>query len=252
MNEPRVAHFQARRAPRFGLARALSKLGFCSRSQAWKSIKAGRVTVNGVVRLDAEWPVDLKRDQVEIDGQTVRISRKIYLMLNKPRGLVTTARDEHGRATVFDCLKERGFPFLSPVGRLDKASEGLLLFSNDTKWSAHITAPESGIEKVYDVQVSCRIDESFVRRMLQGQTIEGDHLSARQVTILREGAKNCWLQIVLAEGRNRHIRRLLAAFDLEVLRLVRISLGGLSLGNLAKGDFRSLSQDEVLSLGPTA
>jgi len=135
---------------RIGLARALSKLGYCSRSQACDLIRAGRVTLNGAVPRDPETPVNLESDRILNDGHPVAASASVYLMLNKPRGLVTTASDEKGRRTVYDCLPT-GLPWLAPVGRLDKASEGLLLLTNDSEWAARITAPESHLDKAYHV-----------------------------------------------------------------------------------------------------
>lgn len=233
-----------------GLARALSKLGYCSRSQGWKLIEAGRVRVNGVLRRDPEWRVDWQRDRIEVDQQAVRGEAKVYLMLNKPRGLVTTAADEQGRDTVFACLAGKGLPFVSPVGRLDKASEGLLLLTNDTEWAAEITAPESHVDKTYHVQVDCVADEQLAHRVQAGTAVEGDFLAAKSVRVLREGTHNSWLEIVLDEGRNRHIRRLLAALGVNVLRLMRVAIGPLVLGNLPKGEFRRLTREEMAELVP--
>jgi 23S rRNA pseudouridine2605 synthase len=171
-------------------------------------------------------------------------------MLNKPRGLVTTTSDEHERSTVFDCLAGAGLPALAPVGRLDKASEGLLLFTNDTVWAAGLTAPETGLEKIYHVQVDRILDEVLVTRLQRGLNVDGDFLSAKSVHVLRHGSRNSWLEIVLTEGKNRHIRRLLGAFGVEVLRLVRVSVGGLQLGDLPKGAFRHLNEQEVRELLP--
>ncbi|MBI3876806.1 MAG: rRNA pseudouridine synthase [Verrucomicrobia bacterium] len=235
-----------------GLARALSKLGFCSRSEAWKLIHAGRVRVNGAVCRDAEQRVSLGRDRIEVDGRSVEAERKVYLMLNKPRGFVTTASDEKGRGTVFDSLKNAGHSgesHLFAVGRLDKASEGLLLFTNDTAWAARITDPASRILKTYHAQVDCVADDALVRRMTTGVRDGGDLLAARRVSVLRHGEKNSWLEIVLDEGRNRHIRRMLAALGVNVLRLVRIAIGSLQLGSLAKGALRELTREEVEALG---
>src|SRR5438445_2834173 len=131
-----------------GLARALSKLGYCSRSRAAELIAAGRVQWNGTVRRDPETPVRLEKDHIEVDGQPIGNTTKIYLALNKPRGLLTTASDERGRETVYSLVPEN-LPWLAPVGRLDKASEGLLLLTNDTEWAARITAPETHLEKTY-------------------------------------------------------------------------------------------------------
>ena len=232
------------------LARALSKLGFCSRSQAGTLIEAGRVRVNGVVRRDPEWRVDVPRDRIEVDEKALRGEAKVYLMLNKRRGLVTTASDEQGRETVLECLVGQGLPFVAPVGRLDKASEGLLLFTNDTTWAARITAPDSHLDKTYHVQVDCLADEDLVRRIRSGLTVDGDFLAAKRVRVLRQGTRNSWLEIVLDEGRNRHIRRLLAALGVSALRLVRVAIGLVPLGNLAKGAFRHLTPAEVRGLAP--
>jgi 23S rRNA pseudouridine2605 synthase len=211
-------------------------------------IKAGQVRVNGAAERDAEKRVNLRRDRIEVDSQTVRAAARVYLMLNKPRGLVTTASDEQGRDTVFRCLDGHGLPFIAPVGRLDQASEGLLLFTNDTAWAAGITEPANGIDKTYHVQVDCVADGRLIGRMLEGVTADGELLTAKSVRLLRRGERNSWLEVVLEEGKNRHLRRLLAALGMEVLRLVRVAIGPLPLGALAKGKFRRLAADEVKRL----
>jgi 23S rRNA pseudouridine2605 synthase len=233
---------------RTGLARALSKLGFCSRSQGRVHILAGRVRLNGKTCHDPEKWVDLERDRIEMDSQLVQAARKVYLMLNKPRRLVTTACDEQGRATVFACFKGAPLPALIPVGRLDKASEGLLLFTNDTVWAARITAPETELEKIYHVQVNSIPDAHLLSRIQRGQEVDGELLGAKHVSLLRHGSRNSWLEVVLTEGKNRHIRRLLGAFGIEVLRLVRVAVGALPLGDLPKGEFRHLTDQEVRTL----
>jgi 23S rRNA pseudouridine2605 synthase len=231
-----------------GLARALSKLGFCSRSQAKLLIQAGRVSVNGVFRRDAEFRVDARSDRIAVDNQAVRETAKIYLMLNKPRGLVVTASDEQGRETVFECLKDAHLPFVAPVGRLDKASEGLLLFTNDTRWAAHITDAASHLDKTYHVQIGCLADSALIGRLKQGLQDAGDFLAVKQARLLRQGNRNSWLEIVLDEGKNRHIRRLLEGLNVSVLRLVRTAIGPLGLGNLLKGEFRYLTDVERAEL----
>ena len=135
-----------RRERRVGLARAISKLGYCSRSHAAEIIRAGRVCLNGRLRRDPESPVRLEKDRVTIDGRRLTAKEKVYLVLNKPRTMVTTASDEQRRQTVYACLPP-GLPWVAPVGRLDKASEELLLMTNDSEWAARITAPESHLEK---------------------------------------------------------------------------------------------------------
>jgi len=231
------------------LVRALSKLGYCSRTKAQHSIQAGHVRVNGLVRREGETRVDLERDQIEVEGRLLTSAARIYLMLNKPRGLVTTTSDERERKTVYDCLAQGGVPWLSPVGRLDKASEGLLLFTNDTRWAGGILAPETHLEKTYHVQVDRLVDEDLRQRMMNGITTEeGDFLTAKRLHLLRQGSRHSWLEIVLDEGKNRHIRRLLSAFGVNVLRLVRVAIGPVQLGNLAKGAYRHLTERERESL----
>jgi 23S rRNA pseudouridine2605 synthase len=235
-----------------GLARALSKLGFCSRSQARGIIAAGRVKLNGKLCCEPDRHVNPEHDRIEVDSQPVQAAHRIYLMLNKPRGLITTVSDERGRATVFNCFAGARLPVLAPVGRLDKASEGLLLFTNDSSWAARITEPETHLEKIYHVQVNCLADEGLMERLQTGTKADGDYLSARRVSLLREGSRNSWLEIVLTEGKNRHIRRLLSALDLETLRLVRVAIGPLQLGNLPKGGFRHLTREEVRLLAASS
>lgn len=233
---------------RHGLARVLSKLGACSRSQAEQWVRAGRVSVGGCVIVDPYHPILIDRQLVAVDGRVVERAEHVYVIFNKPRGLVVSAADEQGRATVYTALADAGLPWLGPVGRLDKASEGLLLLSNDTAWAAGITDPVSHQEKTYHVQVSGQPDTAVMAAMQAGIVEAGDVLKARRATMLRAGAKNAWLEVVLDEGRNRHIRRLLAALGFDVMRLIRVAIGPLPLGELAKGQWRRLSADEVRSL----
>ena len=233
---------------RTGLARWLSKLGVMSRSEAEGQIRAGRVRLDGVRVLDPETPVVGPDVRVSIDGKPVRPPGRRYLMLNKPRGLVTTAKDERSRDTVYRCFEGAGLDWIAPVGRLDKASEGLLLFSNDPAWAASITDPASGPTKTYHVQVDALPDEALLRRMETGIDDGGEQLAVSRVHLLRSGERNAWLEIELDEGRNRQIRRILAALDLEVLRLVRVAIGPLALGDLAKGAWRDLTEAEITAL----
>jgi 23S rRNA pseudouridine2605 synthase len=237
---------------RVGLARALSKLGYCSRSQATELIRAGRVRLNGATRLDPESPVVLASDRIEVDSRSIGREAKIYLMLNKPRGLVTTASDEQGRDTIYACLGE-GLPWLAPVGRLDKASEGLLLLTNDSEWAARITAPESHMPKTYHVQVSGVMDAVAVERLVKGVRAEEiGMLRAKSAEVLRHGDRNSWISMVLDEGKNRQIRRMFEALGIEVLRLVRVAIGPLELGELPKGAYRTLTAKETAALNTQA
>jgi 23S rRNA pseudouridine2605 synthase len=232
-----------------GLARAMSKLGYCSRLRAVELIRASRVSVNGDLRRDPESRVVLDRDRIEVDGQPIRAATKAYWMLNKPRGVITTASDEEGRETVYSCLP-KGVPWLGPVGRLDKASEGLLLLTNDSEWAARITAPESHIDKTYHVQINAIADACLVAKLRGGvRAKNGEVLGAKSVDILRTGEKNCWLAIVLDEGKNRQIRRIFDALGIEVVRLIRVAIGPLRLGDVPKGMCRKLTAHETRALG---
>ncbi len=208
-------------------------------------VASGRVSVNGKTVRDMEYWVDLAKDILAVDQKDLASSSKVYLMLNKPQGLVTTTADEKDRATVYECLQGWKGGWVAPVGRLDKASEGLLLFTNDTVWADRILAPATHLDKTYHVQVNCLLDEEGVRRLHTGvRDPEGDWLAAKQARLLRRGEKNCWLEIVLDEGKNRHIRRMLQAFGLEVLRLIRTAIGPIALGELEKSRWRALTPVE--------
>jgi 23S rRNA pseudouridine2605 synthase len=186
-------------------------------------------------------------DRIAVDDQETAPAR-VVIMLNKPRGLVTTTRDERGRDTVYKCLEGAALPWLAPVGRLDKASEGLLLFSNDPAWAARITDPTTGPDKTYHVQINRLQDATLLANLERGAVVDGERLTAKAVRCLRAGERHAWLEIVLDEGRNRQIRRLLAAFDISVLRLVRVAMGSLPLGELPKGGWRELTSKEIESL----
>lgn len=230
------------------LPRALSKLGFCSRTQAEALIAGGRVRVDGRVIRAATARVDPGRARIAVDGALVVAERKVYLALNKPRGLVTTRDDPQERATVYDCLEGLDLPFVAPVGRLDKASEGLLLLTNDTRWAERVLNPASDIEKTYHVQIDRLLDEDMLERVQAGIMLDGERLVAKSASLLRAGARNAWLEVVLSEGKNRQIRRLLGAVGANVLRLVRVNVGGVRLGDLAKGSVRHLTPTEKAML----
>jgi 23S rRNA pseudouridine2605 synthase len=237
------------RPPRFGVARVLSKRGLASRTEAARWVGEGRVRVDGQRVFDPEFPTRLDAD-VQVDGAAAQTAERVYLALNKPRGLVTTAQDEKQRATIYDCLRDLRLPWVAPVGRLDQASEGLLLLSNDSLWAAGITAPESNVCKTYHVQVDRLPSPEDIQALVSGVAVEPGQTSwqARSARILRNGSKTAWLEIVLDEGRNRQIRRMLAARGLNVLRLLRVAIGPVLLGTLAKGEVRALSAVEVAAL----
>jgi 23S rRNA pseudouridine2605 synthase len=249
--EERVA-----KAKKIGLARALSKIGYCSRSQAGVLIRAGRVAVNSRVVRDPESSVRLvdgrivDSERITVDGVVLDAAPRVYLMMNKPRGVVTTTSDEKGRATVYDLLDAK-LPWVGPVGRLDKASEGLLLLTNDSEWAARIAAPATHLDKKYHVQIDRVAEAGLLGRITRGADSQdsasrnpGEGLCAKAATILRHGEKNSWLEITLDEGKNRQIRRLLEGEGVGVLRLVRVSVGPLSLGELKKSAVRELTAEE--------
>jgi len=233
---------------RIGLARALSKQGYCSRSDAVDLIRAGRVSLNGAICRNPEAPVRAQRDHIQVNHRELPTPEKVYVMLNKPRGVVTTAFDEKGRETVYAYLDE-GLPWVAPVGRLDKASEGLLLLTNDSEWAGRLLAPETHLDKIYHAQISAVADTALIESIVKGvRTQDGSLLRAKSAQILRGGEKNTWLEVVLDEGKNRHIRRIIAALGLDVLRLVRVAIGPVVLGELPKSASRRLTYEEKLAL----
>ncbi len=244
------------KAKKIGLARALSKLGYCSRAQAGVLIRAGRVALNSRAVRDPESPVRLAdgrivgSERITVDGVTLDPTPRVYLMMNKPRGLVTTASDEKGRATVYEILDAK-LPWVGPVGRLDKASEGLLLLTNDSEWAARITDPATHLDKKYHVQIDRVAGAELLGRIIRGADSknsgsgnQGEDLRAKAATILRGGEKHSWLEITLDKGKNRQIRRLLEGEGVEILRLVRVSVGPVSLGELKKSAVRELTREE--------
>ncbi|HET9426125.1 MAG TPA: pseudouridine synthase [Gemmatimonadaceae bacterium] len=245
-----------RSAPRanVSIARALSKLGYCSRSQAEALVLAGRVKVNGAIAGSVTLRVIPESDRIEVDGQPVGKEAHVYLALNKPRGLVTTRDDPQGRSTIYDCLADASLPFVGPVGRLDKASEGLLLLTNDTRWADRLLDPASHVDKTYHVQVKGEHLDSVVMRAGTGvvEKATGEMLAVKSIALLRSGSRStAWFEIVLDEGKNRQLRRIFSELGLEVTRLVRVAIGPIVLGTLAKGGWRHLTPAEVKALSPS-
>jgi 23S rRNA pseudouridine2605 synthase len=231
------------------LARALSKLGWCSRSEARPLIESGRVSVDGAAVRNPDQRVDMRRSRIAVDGRTVRAESQVYLMLHKPRDWVTTTSDEHGRSTVYELLPD-GLPRVVAVGRLDLDSEGLLLFTNDTRWADRITDPRSHLDKVYHVRVRRAPDDAAVAAMLDGVDAgRGEVLRLKGVQpVQRRGGT--WLEVVLDEGRNRQIRRVFEAVGVDIEQLVRVSVGPVQLGDLGPGMWRMLTPEERQALAP--
>lgn len=223
------------------LERLLSKRSIASRKDAALLILKGQVKVNGrVCKIPLEY-VD-SRCQIEVTGVEVKAQSKHYLMLNKPKGMVVTRSDERGRPTVYECLKNWTGPLLQAVGRLDLASEGLLLFTNDHEWANKLMDPKTHVKKIYHVQISLIPDEEVLKKLSAGILLEGKLTQAAKFEILRTGDKNSWITVELHEGRNRQIRKMLATEKIEVLRLIRVQIGELVLGDLPKGQWRELQK----------
>jgi 23S rRNA pseudouridine2605 synthase len=245
----------ARKRPapgRVPLARALSKLGLASRTEAIRLIQAGRVAVSGRVVSDPGYLVHPERTAIVIDGgEAVTRAARIVILLHKPRGVVTTRSDPEGRPTVYDLIRDAG-AHLVPVGRLDMASTGLLLFTNDTRLAHWLTDPESAIPRVYLVTVRGRVEDDTAASIEDGLVVDGDHLQARRVTVRKRSNRESHLVVELIEGKNREIRRLMKVSGHEVTRLARVSFGGLELGTLAPGRWRVVEPAEIARLWPDA
>lgn len=236
-----------RRTRGVSLARALSKLGLASRAEATRWIRAGRVAVDGRLERDPTRRVDLARVDLRIDGRPVAPPPRVYLALHKPRGVVTTRCDERGRRTVYDLLPPN-LPWVAPVGRLDKASEGLLLLTNDTRWAQRLLDPVHKVPRIYRVQVAGAVPPETLAALEGGVVDRGERLRAAAARIWRANPRSTWLEVVLTEGRNRQIRRMLASLGCEVKRLVRIAIGPVPLTGLPKGAWRVLRPEEVAAL----
>ena len=236
-----------------GVARVISKRGYCSRSQAEKLVKEGRVSLRGKIVLDIDTPT-YENDEILVDGRPVTASNFVYFAMNKPRGIVTTANDEKGRKTVMDLFREqfakmfpgKQMPHIAPVGRLDAASEGLLLFTNDTTWADTVLTDANHL-KIYRVQVSGKPTGAELSQMEKGFNVaprvfgeKEEFMHADRVTLVSEGEKNCWLEITLSEGKNREIRRMLAHLGYEVMRLIRIQFDKFALNDIKPGEIKKI------------
>jgi 23S rRNA pseudouridine2605 synthase len=228
------------------LARALSKLGWCSRAEGERLVRAGRVAVDGRVVTDPAQRVDIRRARITVDGAAVRAGARVYLMMHKPAGYVTTTADERGRATVFDLLPA-DVPRVNAVGRLDLESEGLLLFKNDTRWADRLLDPASHVDKVYHVQLARAPSASELERALAGvDTGRGGVSGFRAARPLPR--RDDWIEVVIDEGKNRQVRRVIEAIGNQVVRLIRTAIGPLTLGGLESGAVRPLTAAEKESL----
>ena len=229
------------------LERVFSKAGIGSRTEARGWIGAGRVRVNDkVVRNPDHW-VDLERDRVTLDGKLLRTQNKIYIVLYKPRGYLTTYRDPEGRPTVYDLLADLD-SWVVPVGRLDLDSSGLLLVTNDTQFAEGVANPDRKVAKTYLVKASTRLSDAQLGQLRDGVTLSDGPTRPAVVTRLRDSEKYTFLEVTIEEGRNRQVRRMLEAVGGKVLKLVRTSIGPLRIGDLRIGRWRALTAAEVRAL----
>ncbi|MCX7984263.1 MAG: rRNA pseudouridine synthase [Bacteroidetes bacterium] len=227
------------------LQRALSKLGFCSRSQATVVIQEGHVSVNGVICTNPQQWIDLVADTIKVDGAKVVRSPYRYVLFYKPVNIITTASDEHGRKTIYEVLPPE-YRNLRPVGRLDKDTAGLLLLTNDTQLAETITNPDSHIEKVYEVETYEPLTRKHFQILRNGIEIRIDgknyYVVPRKISVITPSK----FLVTIDEGKNRQVRRMVHAIGATVKMLTRIAIGSLQLGAMNPGDYRELLRDDLL------
>jgi pseudouridine synthase len=239
---------EPKKRPLKTLERVLSKAGVGSRVDARSWIHAGRVKVNGQVTRNPDQWIDMKRDRVLFDSKPLVARERIYLLLYKPTGYLTTYKDPEGRPTVYDLIADAG-TFLSPVGRLDLDTSGLLLMTNDNQFAEHVTNPNSHVPKTYLVKASTVLTDTQLQRLRDGIELADGLTRPAVVSRLRDSGKYTHFEITLTEGRNRQVRRMVEALDAKVLKLVRVRIGHIAIGKLPIGKWRLLTAAEVASLG---
>ncbi len=238
--------------PTMTLDRVLSRLGHASRTEARAAIQAGRMKVNGrTVRSPDVW-VSPERDAILFDGRRLKAARKRYLLFYKPKGVITSHGDPGGRETIYQYLGGEN-RWIAPVGRLDKDTSGLLLLTNDTDFGEFITNPESEIPKTYRVKLNAIMSDQAIALLNSGVEMKrGDRAQPVSVRRLEDRGKYTWLDVVLTEGKNREVRRMMEAVGFKVLKLVRTGIGPLTLEGLEVGKWRELRPAEVASLRRSA
>jgi len=229
------------------LERVISKAGLGSRTEARSWIHKGRVQVNGRTVENPDLWVDMARDSVHFDGKPLVRRERVYLLLYKPTGYLTTYKDPEGRPTVYDLLGELD-TFVSPVGRLDLDTSGLLLMTNDTQLAERVTNPDSHVPKTYLVKASKVLTDAQLQQLRDGVTLSDGPTRPAVVTRVRDSGKYTHFEITLTEGRNRQVRRMVETLDAVVLKLVRVRIGSLSIGDLPIGRWRELHPRELASL----
>jgi len=229
------------------LERVFSKAGIASRTDTRSWIGAGRVAVNGkVIRNPDHW-VDLDADRVSLDGKPLRAAEKQYILLYKPAGYLTSYGDPEGRPTVYDLVKDAS-PWLSPVGRLDLETSGLLLMTNDTGFAERVMNPDHKVPKTYQLKASTLLSDEQIDQLRAGVELSDGRTRPAEVKRLRDSGKYTHLEMVITEGRNRQVRRMLEAVGSKVLKLVRVAIGPIRIGDLPIGKWRGLTAEEVRAL----
>ena len=226
------------------LDRVLSRAGICSRTVAREWIRAGRVSVGGAPVIDPERWIDARRDEVTLDGRRVAGKSRVYLALNKPKGVLTSHGDPRGRRTVYAFLGQIE-EWVVPVGRLDRDTSGLLLLTNDTDWAERVAAPGHHVPKTYRAQVAPRLDEAALERLRRGVELEDGPTRPAIVTRIRDAGATSIVEITISEGRNRQVRRMLREVGGKVRELKRVAIGALELGSLPSSKWRRLAAAEV-------
>ena len=229
------------------LERVLSKAGVGSRTEARAWIAEGRVKVNGRVVRDPDQWIDLQRDRVRFDNRPLEARERVYVLLYKPTGYLTTYKDPQGRPTVYDLIEDVG-TFVSPVGRLDLDTSGLLLMTNDNQFAERVTNPASHVPKTYLVKASVLLTDEQLQQLRDGVELSDGPTRPAVVTRVRDSAKYTHVEITLTEGRNRQVRRMIEALGAKVLKLVRIRIGPIAIGTLPIGTWRPLTPSEVAAL----
>ena len=233
------------------LERVLSKAGLGSRVEARSWIHAGRVQVNGKVLRNPDHWVDMLRDRVRFDDKPLVVRERMYLLLYKPSGYLTTYKDPEGRPTVYDLIADIG-TFLSPVGRLDLDTSGLLLMTNDNRFAERVTNPQSHVPKTYLVKASTQLTDAHLQQLRDGIDLADGPTRPAVVRRVRDSAKYTHFEVTLTEGRNRQVRRMVEALGAKVLKLVRVKVGPIAIGTLPIGQWRLLTPGEVAALMGTA
>lgn len=244
---PRWRPGPAAKRPLKTLERVFSKAGWGSRSEARSWIGTGRVRVNGKVVQNPDHWVDMEGDRITLDGKPLHTRNRTYLLLYKPKGYLTTRRDPEGRPTVYDLIDDAQ-GWLSPVGRLDLDTSGLLLLTNDTDFAERVMNPEHKVPKTYQVKTSTPLSEAQLDQLRDGVELSDGPTRPATVKRLRDHPRYTFLELTISEGRNRQVRRMIEAVGSKVLKLVRTAIGPIRIGDLAIGKWRPLTEDEVLSL----